>query len=71
MPQLYQLLFQYVVPVLYHIAIAAMENVNNYWKLNASESLEMSKDLLAEERKKIFDSFINNQEINGRLVRDG
>jgi hypothetical protein len=57
--------------VLYHIAIAAMENVNNYWKLDATESLEMSKDLLAEERKKIFDSFINNQEIKGRLVRDG
>jgi len=49
--------------VLYHIAIAAMENVNNYWKLDATESLEMSKDLLAEERKKIFDSSSNNTHV--------
>jgi hypothetical protein len=48
-----------------------MENaINNYWKLEAIESLGMSKDLIAEESKKIIDSFIDNREIKDILVRD-
>ena len=57
--------------IIYHIALAAMENaVNNYWKLKAIESLRISKNLPAEERKKIIDSFIDNQQIKDILVRD-
>jgi predicted transcriptional regulator len=57
--------------IIYHIALAAMENaVNNYWKLKAIESLRILKNLPAEERKKIIDTFIDNQQIKDILVRD-
>ena len=57
--------------IIYDISLSAMENaVNNYWKLRAIESLRMSKDLPAGERKKIIDSFIDNQQIKDILVRD-
>jgi hypothetical protein len=46
-----------------------MENAtSSYWKLKAIDSLEMSNDLPAEERKKIIDSFIDNQKIKDVLV---
>ena len=58
--------------IIYHISLAAIENaVNNYWKLKAIESLRKSKDLPAEERKKIIDRFIDNPEIKDIFVRDG
>ena len=58
--------------IIYHIALAAMENaVNNYWKLKAIESLKKSKDLPATECKKIIDRFIDNPEIKDIFVRDG
>jgi len=55
--------------VIYDIAIATLENaVSNYWKLKAIDSLEMSNELPTEERKKMIDSFIDNQEIKDVLV---
>src|SRR5918912_1157791 len=58
--------------IIYHIALAAMENaVNNYWKLKAIESLRLSKDLPAAECKNIIDRFIDNPEIKDIFVRDG
>ena len=57
--------------VIYYISLATIENaVTNYWKLKAIDSLEMSKDLPAEERKKIIDNFIDNQGIKGILESD-
>jgi predicted transcriptional regulator len=57
--------------VIYDIAIATLENaVSNYWKLKAIDSLEMSKALPAEERKKIIDSLIDNQVIKDILDSD-
>jgi hypothetical protein len=57
--------------VIYDIAIAILENaVSNYWKLKAIDSLEMSKALPAEERKKIIDSLIDNQVIKDILDSD-
>jgi predicted transcriptional regulator len=45
-------------------SIATMENaINYYWKLKAIDSLEISKDLPAEERKKILDNLIGDQHI--------
>jgi predicted transcriptional regulator len=58
--------------IIYHISLAAIENaVNNYWKLQAIESLRKSKDLPAAECKKIIDRFIDNPEIKDIFVRDG
>ena len=57
--------------VIYYISLATIENaVTNYWKLKAIDSLEMSKDLPAEERKKIIDNFIDNQGIKEILESD-
>lgn len=57
--------------VIYYISVATIENaVTNYWKLKAIDSLEMSKDLPAEERKKIIDNFIDNQGIKAILESD-
>jgi hypothetical protein len=45
-----------------------MENaVSNYWKFKAIDSLDMSKDLPAGQRKKIIDGLIDNQEIKAIL----
>ena len=53
--------------IIYH-ALVRMENaVSNYWKFKVIDSLEMSKDLTAGERKKIIDSLIDNQEIKAIL----
>jgi predicted transcriptional regulator len=57
--------------VIYYISLATIENaVTNYWKLKAIDSLEMSRDLPAEERKKIIDNFIDNQGIKAMLESD-
>jgi hypothetical protein len=50
--------------LIYYNALIIMENATSrYWKLKAIDSLEMSNDLPVEERKKIIDSFIDNEEI--------
>ena len=55
--------------VIYYTVLIIMENAtSSYWKLKAIDSLEMSNDIPAEERKKIIDSFIDNQEIKDVLV---
>jgi predicted transcriptional regulator len=57
--------------VIYDITLVTIENaVSNYWKLKAIDSLEMSKDLPAEDHKKIIDSLIDNQEIKAVFVSD-
>jgi hypothetical protein len=54
--------------IIYHIALMTMENaVSNYWKFKAIDSLDMSKDLPAGQRKKIIDGLIDNQEIKAIL----
>jgi predicted transcriptional regulator len=55
--------------VVYDIIQIKLENaVNNYWKLKALDSLEISNDVPAEERKKLIDNLIDNQEIKDILV---
>jgi hypothetical protein len=50
-----------------HITI---ENaINNYWKLKAIDSLEMSTDLPAEERKKLINNLIDNNGIREILAK--
>lgn len=45
-------------------SIATMENViNYYWKLKGIDSLEILKDVPAEERKKILDNLIGDEHI--------
>jgi hypothetical protein len=57
--------------VVYDIIQIKLENaVNNYWKLKAIDSLEMSNNLPLEERKKLVNELIGNQEIKDILVPD-
>jgi acyl CoA:acetate/3-ketoacid CoA transferase alpha subunit len=42
--------------------------VNNYWKLQALDSIVVSNRIPAEEHKKLIDELIENQEIKDILV---
>jgi len=42
----------------------------NYWKLKAIDSLESSNELPKEERTKLIDALLDNQEIKGILVKE-
>jgi hypothetical protein len=44
--------------------------VENHWKLKAIDSVEASSHLPAEERKKLIDNLLDNQEIKDLLVPD-
>jgi hypothetical protein len=55
--------------IIYNIVQIKIENaVNNYWKLKAIDSLEASDHLPLEERKKLIDNLLDNQEIKDILV---
>jgi len=41
----------------------------NYWKLKAIDSLETANELPKEERAKLIDALLDNQEIKGILVK--
>jgi predicted transcriptional regulator len=56
--------------VIYDTQITIENAINNYWKLKAIDSLEMSNYLPAQELEKVIDSFIDNQEIKAVLVSD-
>jgi hypothetical protein len=55
--------------VIYYTTLLQLENaMNNYWKLQAIDSFEISNYFLAEELEKVIDKFIDNQEIKTVLV---
>jgi hypothetical protein len=57
--------------VIYYKALIIMENAtSSYWVLKAIDSLEMSNDFPAEERKNVINSLVDNQEIKVILLSD-
>ncbi|MFL6326033.1 MAG: hypothetical protein ACJ71I_00930 [Nitrososphaeraceae archaeon] len=56
--------------VIYDTQITIENAINNYWKLKAIDSLEMSNDLPAEERKKLIDNLIENNGIREILAKE-
>src|ERR687885_419967 len=51
-------------------AQATIENAtNNYWKLKAVDSIEISDELPKEERKKLLENLIDNQQIREILAK--
>ena len=51
-------------------AQATIENaINNYWKLKAVDSIEIADELPKEERKKLLESLIDNQQIREILAK--
>ena len=53
--------------IIYHTLVTMENAVSNYSKFKVIDSLEMSKDVPAEERKTLIDSLIDNQEIKAIL----
>jgi predicted transcriptional regulator len=49
--------------VIYDAQTIIEKAVNNYWKLMAVDSLEMSEDLPKEERLKLIDNLLDNKDI--------
>jgi predicted transcriptional regulator len=43
---------------------------NDYWKLKAIDSLESSKDLPENERKRLIDSLLENEKVKQVLIKD-
>ena len=57
--------------LIYYNALKIMENAtSSYWELKAIDSLEMSNDLPAEERKNMINSLVDNEEIKVILLSD-
>jgi hypothetical protein len=57
--------------LIYYKALIIMENAtSSYWELKAIDSLEMSNDLPAEERKNMINSLVDNEEIKVMLLSD-
>src|ERR687885_2632476 len=56
--------------VIYDTQITIENAINNYWKLKAIDSLEMSDDLPVEERKKLIDNLIENNGIREILSKN-
>jgi DNA-binding HxlR family transcriptional regulator len=55
--------------VVYYAQMTIENAVDNYWKLKAIDSVEMSNDLPVEERKKLVDNLIENDGIREILSR--
>ena len=49
--------------IVYDAQTTIEKAVNNYWKLKAVDSLEMSDELPKEERVKLIDNLLDNKEI--------
>jgi predicted transcriptional regulator len=49
--------------VVYDAQTIIEKAVNNYWKLKAVDSLEMSEDLPKDERLKLIDNLLDNKDI--------
>ena len=43
--------------------------LKDYWKLKAIDSLEISNELPVEERRKLIDTLLDNQELKGILIK--
>ena len=57
--------------VVYDAQTTVESALASYWKLRAIDSLEMSNELPKEERQKLIDALLDNQEIKGILVKEG
>lgn len=55
--------------VIYDTQVTIENAINNYWKLKAIDSLEMSDDLPVEERIKLIDNLIENNGIREILAK--
>ncbi|HKG71930.1 MAG TPA: hypothetical protein VKA87_08525, partial [Nitrososphaeraceae archaeon] len=57
--------------IVYDSQTTVQNALNNYWKLKAIDSLEMSNELPKEEQQKLIETLVDNEEIRGILVKGG
>lgn len=55
--------------VIYHAQLIMEVGVNNYWKLKAIDSIEGSGKIAVEERIKLIKTILNDNQIEGILVK--
>jgi predicted transcriptional regulator len=55
--------------IVYDSQMTIQNALNNYWKLKAIDSLEMSNELPKEEQQKLIETLLDNQEIKEILVK--
>ena len=55
--------------VIYHAQLIMEVGVNNYWKLKAIDSIEGSGKIAEEERIKLIKTILNDNQIEGILVK--
>ena len=55
--------------VVYEAQTTIENAINNYWKLKAVDSIEISDELPKEERKKLLENLIDNQQIREILSK--
>jgi predicted transcriptional regulator len=55
--------------VVYEAQTTIENAINNYWKLKAVDSIEISDELPKEERKKLLENLIDNQQIREILAK--
>ena len=56
--------------VIYYYRMRIESALENYWKLKANDTIEISSDLSSEERKKLIDSLIENNDIKEILFEN-
>ena len=56
--------------VIYYYEKGIESALENYWKLKANDTIEISSDLSSEERKKLIDSLIENNDIKEILFEN-
>jgi hypothetical protein len=55
--------------IVYEAQVIVENALQNYWKLKAIDSLEISNELPKEERFKVIDSLVDNEELKQILVK--
>lgn len=56
--------------IVYESKITIENALNNYWKLKAIDSLEMSNELPKEERHKLIETLFDNQGLKAVIVKE-
>lgn len=55
--------------IVYDSQLTVNDALLNYWKLKAIDSLETSNELPKEERAKLIDALLDNQQIKGIIIK--
>lgn len=57
--------------IVYESKVTIENALNNYWKLKAIDSLEISNEVPKEEQHKLIETLLDNEQIRGILIKSG